>query len=307
LTKRSTIFFLFSSLFALAAVAVFPQSADNVESENASLQAAAASTGPGKRDALVSLARLSELQGEDEPAAAFWLQAGAIPAGTRGAPGTSDCLLRAARLYISIGSYEQAGRALDALAPTMKEVIYLRACIKAFQIGDVHDLAALSMDPGYREFQPAAYYTLWRLTASPIWEGRLVNECPQSAEAAIARGKSGGSAVGGAQTAQWLLFPGRSVAVASADARAADRAAAQSKAEASDNSPPVLQTGLFEDRGNADVQAKQLQKAGFKAQISRRRVHDKEYWVVAVPAGSDMNHTILALKSAGFESFPSAL
>jgi hypothetical protein len=50
--------------------------------------------------------------------------------------------------------------------------------------------------------------------------------------------------------------------------------------------------------------AERLRRGGFTPLVTRRRVNGTEYWAVGVSPGENMNDTILALKNAGFESFP---
>jgi hypothetical protein len=65
-----------------------------------------------------------------------------------------------------------------------------------------------------------------------------------------------------------------------------------------------LQTGLFSREENAQAHARRLNAAGFSPQIRIRNINGVEHWAVTVPAGTDMNQTIMELKTAGFESFP---
>jgi hypothetical protein len=176
-------------------------------------------------------------------------------------------------------------------------------------------------DPGYGDLKPAVYYTLWKISGADTYRNRLLAEYPSSPEARIIED---GQTVAARPLALWVLFPGRegilqgapvisapsapasagsvpaaSVLAANPPARAPEGSAASGGREAA-----VLQTGLFSREENARAMAERLKTAGFEARISPRTVNGTAYWAVSVPSGPEINGTILALKNAGFESFP---
>jgi len=61
-----------------------------------------------------------------------------------------------------------------------------------------------------------------------------------------------------------------------------------------------LQTGLYSQQVNAEMQMEKLRKAGFTPFLEKRN----EKWAVIVPASPDQGRTIRELRDAGFESFP---
>jgi hypothetical protein len=67
---------------------------------------------------------------------------------------------------------------------------------------------------------------------------------------------------------------------------------------------PALQAGLFSREANALDLAEGLRAAGFSPRIGRRNVNGKEFYVVNLPPGDDINKTIRELAAAGFDSFP---
>jgi hypothetical protein len=108
----------------------------------------------------------------------------------------------------------------------------------------------------------------------------------------------------------WLLLPGREGIVLSGPVAAAGSAKPAAAASRSSPVSPgktgsiILQTGLFSREENTDAMAGRLREAGFTPFITRRIVNGKEYWAVGVSSGENMHDTTLALKDAGFESFP---
>ena len=302
-------------------------------------------SGSRRHDALTRLARLRQLSGDIERAAENWLEAAtADPPQFDG-----NALVSGVYCLVAIGEWEAAAAALEPLLrsdgqePFMLHARYLDACIQAWSRSDSAALSALAENPRYAPLRPAVYYTLWRIAEgmpgagndahtgasggaerAGDWKTRLVTEFPQSPEARIAAGETGGAGDGaaGANPAAiraavrplWLLLPGRGGVELSAPvpapaveievspavpAPAATPAPAPEAAESR-----TLQTGLFRSEANARAQAEQLRNAGFSPTISRRTVNADTLWAVTVPAGADINRTIRELKSAGFDSFP---
>jgi tetratricopeptide (TPR) repeat protein len=274
-----------------------------------------------KHEALLRLARLFQLSGNLERAAAAWLEAaGAAPGGR-----DDRALLEGARILIALGEYEKAEEGIRAALAGGREKIraaYLAALLGAFRSGEEGALARVAEDPDFAPYRSEIYYTLWKISSNGRWKTMLLEEFPQSPEGMIARDAEG---VHAAATAHWLLFPGRDSPPAAAPeaarpaaapapavpaaarpvpavpASAAPAPAAQPPADASG---AFLQTGLYGREENAAAMARRLKEAGFDARLRRRTVNGTGYWAVSVPPGPDMNGTIRTLKEAGFDSFP---
>jgi hypothetical protein len=272
----------------------------------------------GRREAFTRLARFLTLSGNLEEAADAWFKAG-----------DDMSLLEGARCLIAMGQLDAAEEHVRNILLTgdirevQREARYLGSQIQAFRTGNGTVLASFLRNDEYADKRPSMLYTLWRVTGEEAYRIRLETEYPSSPEARIIRDAG---QVLGAPTAMWLLLPGREGVVLG------ERAASAGSAEAGAGpaaSPPVaavpapvpalpaavpsataaagsvvLQTGLFSGEENTRAMADRLQKAGFTALITRRRVNGTEYWAVGVSPGENMNDTILALKDAGFESFP---
>jgi tetratricopeptide (TPR) repeat protein len=277
---------------------------------------------PGEKyQALLRLARLLQLSGDPERAAAVWLEA------ANTAPGGRDdrALLEGCRILIALGEYERAEEGIRAALTGGREkprAEYLAALAGAFRSGDDSALVRMAGEADFAPCRSEIYYTLWKISGGAQWKTRLLEEFPQSPEGMIAR-EAGG--VSPAATAHWILFPGReSVSVLPA-APAPQEAAASRPAASSPASPaatPVpapaaqapavsagasgafLQAGLYGKEENALSMVEGLKKAGFDASLRRRTVNGTGYWAVSVPPGPDMNRTIRRLKEASFDSFP---
>jgi tetratricopeptide (TPR) repeat protein len=239
-----------------------------------------------KYEALLRLARLLQLSGNPERAAAVWLEA------ANAAPGGRDdsALLEGCRILIALGEYERAGEGIRAALASGREKIragYLAALFNAFR-GDDRALVRMAGDPDFARYRSEIYYTLWKISGGGHWKTRLLEEFPQSPEGMIAAGDEG---VSQAVTAHWLLFPGRQIAASGGQTPAAASGA-------------FLQAGLYSREDNALAMVEGLKKAGFDAGLRRRTVNGAARWAVSVPPGEDMNGTIRRLKEAGFDSFP---
>jgi cell division septation protein DedD len=269
-----------------------------------------------KYQALLRLARLLQLSGNLERAAALRIEA------ANAAPGGRDdrALLEGCRILIALGEYEKAGEGIRAALAAGREktlAAYLAALLDAFGSGDDRALVRMAGEADFAPYRGEIYYTLWKISGGARWKNRLLEEFPQSPEAMIAREAEG---VSPAATAHWILFPGReSVSVSAAPVTPAAASpppapvpapAVQAPAAASGSPAPAgapgafLQTGLYGREENAAAMVERLKKAGFDARLRRRTVNGAAYWAVSVPPGPDMNGTIRLLKDAGFDSFP---
>ncbi|GHV04769.1 hypothetical protein FACS189485_10760 [Spirochaetia bacterium] len=293
-----------------------------------------------RHENLVNLARLYELSGNIEGAAAAWTSAAAANPVNR----DDLALIKGAACYVAMGEWEKAEEAVKTVLLTgWDKQSLLRARLLAAQIGafrfagqvmgradGVNGIAALSalLEEGdYGEFKASIYYTLWKTSGADTWKDRLIAEFPRSPEGRIAAAADSG-AVSAAPTAMWLLLPGRegiatapaavpsapivspvtvpaAPPVPSVPAPAATSVApAASGAGINEANGTILQTGLFGREANAQAMADRLRASGFTPIISPRSVNGADYWAVSVPAGPDMGATILQLKNAGVESFP---
>ena len=299
-------------------------------------------SGAGARhEALIRLARLRQLLGDMEAAAASWIDAAAAGQGSR----RESALVSGAFCMAAMGEWERAAALIAPVlrenrqGPALRRARYLEACARAWTGGGASGLIALAQTPEYTDLHSSIYYPLWRLGglgpelpdagSAAAWRARLLEEFPHSPEGRIATSESAGQpqanapAVGAKASLHWLLIPGfeapvempRPIAQAAPPAPAAPSAQAvpvapppQSSSPAQSASPAqtgrVLQTGLFGVESNAVNQKEKLIKAGFSAAIICRTVNGTEYWAVTVPGGSNMNRTIEDLKKAGFDSFP---
>jgi tetratricopeptide (TPR) repeat protein len=68
--------------------------------------------------------------------------------------------------------------------------------------------------------------------------------------------------------------------------------------------PLYYQIGAFHDSRNAGALLSRLTNQGFSGKTSVRRSGTSDITIVYVDAGNDPGHTIIALKDAGFESWP---
>ena len=297
--------------FLLSSYSVFSQNAVSLAAEISRLEQLSKNTSasdPRERySAFLSLANLYKLSGDCEAAEKI------LDAALAAFPDDGRLLLEQGRLLLSMGEYEKAGFAVDALLKTGEREYLsagrlLSAKILAFNKSP-QALAAMSLDPDFADKRSDILYTLWKLTGLSSWKASLLEEFPQSPEAKIAAG-----AVNPATSPLWLLFPGIDSAVLSsvqpAPASPIKTEPAPSGAAAPDiSSLPVLpetylQAGLFSREENAKALAERLQKAGFASQIKTRVVNGSDFWAVMVSGGNDINGMIKKLKDAGFESFP---
>ena len=262
-----------------------------------------------RRQALMRLARLRQLSGDMEGAAASWLEAAFVDPGNI----YPAALLACAFTLAAMGEWDRAAAAINPLlAPNFPSsaIVYrarfLDACIRAMS-GDISVLAAMANNPRYSGFRSEIYYVLWRVSGNmntaqaENWRQRLIAQFPQSPEGRIAAAESGrAGSVRAWPSPMWLLFPGREAVTVHAVPVTPGPAAVAATPAASAR----LQTGLFSSQANAQGQVEQLRRAGFSAGLERRLVSGREQWAVIVTAAGDTNQVILQLRNAGFESFP---
>jgi hypothetical protein len=290
-----------------------------------------------RREALIRLARFLTLSGNIEGAADAWLKAAAAEPGKR----DDMSLLKGARCLAALGRFDAAEEHVRNILLTgdagesQLEARYLGSQIQAFRTGNGAVMAAFLQSAEYADKRPSLLYTLWRVTGEEAYRVRLESEYPASPEARIVR-SGPQEQVLGAPTAMWLLLPGREGIVIGEPVPGSGNAAAvggipqpgavparpipvipgvvppvlqaeEPSAAVSSGAVSgggVLQTGLFSREENTQAMAERLRREGFTPLVTRRRVNGTEYWAVGVSPGENMNDMILALKDAGFESFP---
>ena len=302
---RLSLFFL---LFLIIVLPVYTQQGVMLAVETSRLERLASGSGGAaeRRNAFMNLIRLYQLLGSSEDAIKTSERA------LSAFPGDDSFLLEQGRLLVSIGEYERAAQAFNALRGSadrelVKQGRLLSAKLEAFRSSPLA-LSALADDPDFAEHRSDIYFTLWKITSLASWRNKLAAEFPQSPEARLAAGT-----VNLNPSPLWLLFPGRnSVDLAAAPPVQTAVAPVTPPPVVAPQTAPVppsaaesyLQTGLFGREENARALADRLQRAGFQPQIDRRVVNGNNFWAVIVSGGADLNATIKRLKDAGFESFP---
>ena len=282
-------------------------------------------TAAQRHETLVRLARLKQLSGDIEGAAKNWFEAAAAIPGSV----DDDALLSCAGCLAAMGEWDRAGAALEPLVSKIQRARFLDTVIKAIQSGDMSALAALADNPQFSQMKSEIYFMLWKISkgqAAESWRGKLLAEYPQSPEGRLAAGESS-SAITVRPSPFWLFAGGldslpltsetytavkpsssvtqqKSASTESAPVQKSAQVVSQTAAPSVQPSVPSagtkLQTGLYSQQANADIQMEKLRKAGFTPFTEKR--DDK--WVVLVPAGTEQGRTIRELREAGFESFP---
>jgi tetratricopeptide (TPR) repeat protein len=250
-----------------------------------------------RQELLIRQARLLQLTGNLEEAAKAWSEAAFADKERQ----NDTALLEEAFCFFALGELEKSETGAKTVILTTKDKAvqfrakYLLAQIDAFRSDDLSSLIELSGDADYAPFKPAIYYTLWKFSGADRYKTRLLSEYPSSPEAFMLKEPA---SVMIFPSPLWVFFPGRN--------RITLETAGDSQAPAAVvRSPSAVQTGLFGREENAKAMTERLKSAGFNASITRRIANDgAAYWVVTVPAGSDINRTISQLKEKGFDSFP---
>jgi tetratricopeptide (TPR) repeat protein len=308
---------VFTILCLAAASALHAQSAPGnaAGAEIQKLEQAAARSGASNVErgaALAHLARIRQLSGNFEDAAKNWLDAAAAD------PSNEDAPVFAAFCLAAMGEWQQAQAAirqtLSQAHPgnAFLRACYLNACAEAWRFSSLAPLNALAENSAFGELRPAIYYTLWKLIdANPgidgqsdaaYWRSRLLTEFPRSPEGRLAAAEDN-AVISALPSPLWLLLPGFGSYTLARETTPPAKAASAVPPPAA---PPVqlLQTGLFSREENAQAHAGRLNAAGFSHKIRISNINGVDHWVVTVPAGTDMNQTIIELNTAGFESFP---
>jgi hypothetical protein len=220
---------------------------------------------------------------------------------------------------MTLGEWERADAALmeillDSRAGEERfHAFFLKALLEGLRSGgaNVSPLVSLLEDPSFGQWRSRICFSLWKLTGRESWRSILAAEFPWSPEGRIAL--SGGQTAAGLSVAadpspMWLLFAAGRPPLNSPPAAGPRRAAAREEA------PPVaasgvpgqalLQAGIYSREANARNLLEKLRAAGFSARMDRQVRAGREYIVVYVAPGPDINRTIRDLEAAGFDSFP---
>ena len=331
---KKTVFLvlMITSACAFGQRTVFAQTGVSLEAEIQNMEKAVNKQGiqPEQRhETLVRLARLKQLSGDIEGAARNWLEAAAAIPGNV----DDDALLACASCLAAMGEWDRARTALEPLVLKLQRARFLDTCIKTIQSDDASALAALADNPQYSPMRNEIYFMLWKISsgqAAESWRWKLLAEYPQSPEGRLAAGELSSTIIV-KPSPFWLFASGLDSLPLSAETFTA--AKSSSSVIPQNPAPPVsapvkestpapqvsaspasvsaqaavpasetakLQTGLYSQQVNAEMQMEKLRKAGFTPFLEKRN----EKWAVVVPASPDQGRTIRELRDAGFESFP---
>ncbi len=261
------------------------QDAASMEAEITRYQRLAdtASSPAAKRSAYSRMASMLYLSGAMDRAADAWQKAAMADTNNR----DDAALLEAAQCYIAAGYFDAASANIrmvlvsgknKALTPKAR---YLAAVIEGFRSLDPQPLASLLPDPLYERYKPAIYYIVLRLTGDESFRQRLYAEFPNSPETLALQG---GKNVSYFPSVFWTFVP------------AADSANVKTGG--------MIQVGLFGTEAYAVTRVKEVEQKGFEAEINRKTVDGKLYFVVLVYGGENINMTLSRLKAANIDAFP---
>ena len=266
-------------------------------------------TAKEKRELLAAFADYEEGAGLYESAASHYTQAAEI-GGADGSEYFSLCL-DAARCFMYINDVQMAAALIQkTLAGCLDSAVLFRAhfyAACAALSGNNTDAALaqlrayLSVE-GFAPYFPQILFILWYAGGDANAGARLAASYPSSAEAAIVRGDASVM-----PRAFWYLMPTSrrprsegSVATIPAPAPASPSARATAAPQATGR---WQQTGFFRSRSNAEAQAQELTKAGFRVYIREdRRADGNVFFSVLIPE-DEAGHTAIRLKESGFESY----
>ena len=331
---KKTVFLILiiTSACAFGQRTVFAQTGVSLEAEIQNMEKAVNKQGiqPEQRhETLIRLAQLKQLSGDVEGAARNWLEAAAAIPGNV----DDDALLACASCLAAMGEWDRARTALEPLVFKLQRARFLDTCIKAIQSDDASALAALADNPQYSPMRNEIYFMLWKISsgqAAESWRWKLLAEYPQSPEGRLAAVESSSTIIV-KPSPFWLFASGLDSLPLSAETYTAAKTSSpvmlqnqtpQVSAPVKESTPAPqvsaspasvsvqpdilsagtekLQTGLYSQQVNAEMQMEKLRKAGFTPFLEKRN----EKWAVIVPASPDQGRTIRELRDAGFESFP---
>lgn len=309
-------FFLGSALFSVCAGSVFAQTGAasgsapagvqtvSLDAELTSIRAVLSRqkiSGKERHDALARLARVQMLSGDIEGAAATWEEAAYAETGKR----DDAALMENTACLMSMGEWEKADANIKLVLLTGRDdrksyikAKFLGAQIEAFRSGNPIILDGYLNDDDFAQERAVIYYTLWKITGADEYKNRLVIEYPESPETKALLVDAGlNTGVSVFPGAMWLL-PSQARPLTVSKMMQSPQFTLETA------TPPAVQTGLFATRDSALAQQSDLNGKGFSAAVSVRQANGYDYWAVTVPAGSDLNQTVLKLKTAGYETLP---
>ena len=281
-----------------------------------------------RREAYIRLASLHMLSGNVDVSALAWREAGLSDPANR----DDRCFLESALCFLTLGEFDAAADDLRGIlaggrdAAAVRDARYIAALIEVFRSGSPGALYTLLGKPEFHDYRTAIYYTFWRLFGDGAYKTQILTEFPNSPETAILQGETAMAAnsntVGGKVSALnrplWFFYPGRSSVTIGAAVPVPQtggppalgpavppvRSGETMSAASVTTGPRALQTGIFNREENARAMAARLASRGFTADVGPKQENGVTYWTVSIPAGENATQTMLALKDAGFESFP---
>lgn len=278
---------------------------------NAALASALAglATAREKGELLSAFADYEERSGLFESAASRYLQAAEI--GERqGAEYFSLCL-DAARCYMYMNEAEKANALIQRTllscfdSSVLFRARFYSACVRLSGKdldGALEQIRLYLSIEGFAPYFPQMLFILWRVAGDTEAGSRLISSYPSSDEAAIARGEA--SVL---PRAFWYFMPSVRKPNA-AQAEAGEPLALAAGSAASEGASQVSggiwqQTGFFRSRANAEAQAQELIKAGFRVFIrEERRSSGNVFFSVLIPE-DEAGNTAIRLRESGFESY----
>ncbi|MDR1362636.1 MAG: hypothetical protein LBJ35_01105 [Spirochaetaceae bacterium] len=316
--------------------------ADAIQVELAKLTTAAINA-QERHDSYIQLARMLHLSGDIEGAAAAWENA--VYANPELRDDTALVESAACYVSMGDWDKADSIVKLILLTvrdnkDISRRATHLNGQIEAFRHGDTTTLDTIANNDEYITFHPAAYYTLWQVSGNDEYKTKLLSKFPYSPEAYAIMTSKDALRVSALPSANWLLFPGReefnqtqaeparpapqtqtpvkagakpvqratttSEKTTRPPARTPAKTAATTAKRAGNTSGQLLQTGLYTDKKNAELQSERLKAAGYTAVVSSRKISGRQYWIVSIsiPNGYTQKNMIQGLKERGFNASP---
>ncbi len=254
-----------------------------------------------RREVLSAFADYEERSGDFESAAAHYVQAAEVGGGI--AAESFNLYLDAARCFMYMNEAEKADSLIQKTllncfdSEVLFRARFYSACTR-LSGGDTSGAleqirSYLSID-GFAPYFPQMLFILWYAAGDSEAGNRLLASYPSSAEAAIVRGEA--SVL---PRAFWYFMPDGK---RPEDAAAENTGLAASRS-ASEASGIWQQTGFFRSRANAEAQAEELSKAGFRVFIRQENRSSGEVFFSVLIPEDESGTTAIRLKESGFESY----
>ena len=164
--------------------------------------------------------------------------------------------------------------------------------------------------PSMQNLRPVIYLTLWFVTGSAEWSGKLAGEFPDTPEAAVV---SGSAELVPSPFWYFLPRPESAVLATGVAGKGMDDTSVNSPAGGGQHTGTAAsgqetivrhQLGFFRNKENAERLAERVREAGFSPDITEEtRSSGTVYFVVTVREDAS-GSVSLKLKNAGFESYP---